>query len=276
MKLVAYHNDINQIKIGSFTEKEIDLFFSILFKLKNKDDDTVEFDFTELKELANTTKHNDRLIKNIESFSGKLLQLNQRIELPTGEIILFNLFRTLKIDPTNKTISVSVNEDFQYMLNNLIDHFTKFDLKHLVSLKSSYSKQVFKLLKQFEAEDQEKCFYVTFLDKFKENIGSPDYTTANFNTRVLKPIMKELKPIFKDLRVTKLNKNNTTVRSGQKTVKLLFSWKQEIEYTQKKKKIESIVVTGNQEKDICEDIDLSNLSDNEKIYLEKVQNIINK
>ena len=46
MDLVKYHNDINTLKLGTFKEKELDVFFSILFKLRDKGTEPMELNIT--------------------------------------------------------------------------------------------------------------------------------------------------------------------------------------------------------------------------------------
>ena len=65
-----------------------------------------------------------------------------------------------------------------------------------VSLKSSYSKNMFKLLKQWESVRQKEFV----LEELKEYLGVPaTYDTNNFNKKVLKPIMTELPEFFNNL-----------------------------------------------------------------------------
>ena len=176
-EIVKYHNDLNKIKLGTFSEREIDVFFSILFKLKELKTETIIITFSELKHLSDAKERSNlRLIKSIKNISRKLIQLNQEIELPNGNILMFNLFRTLLIDFKNQELKVSVNQEFQYMLNELIGNFTIFELKELTSLYSSYSKATYRLLKQFEST----AYVIMDIEEFKEILGVPE----SFNTSV--------------------------------------------------------------------------------------------
>ncbi|MGL4999962.1 MAG: RepB family plasmid replication initiator protein [Cetobacterium sp.] len=67
-KIVRYNNDLNSVTFGSFKEKELDLFFSICFKLKELGTDEVEISFKELKELSDYSNRNvRRFINDLES-----------------------------------------------------------------------------------------------------------------------------------------------------------------------------------------------------------------
>lgn len=225
MGVVKYSNDLNEIKLGSFTENETDVFFSLLFKLKDRSDDTIEIKFSDLRKLADiNNRSSDRLIKCVEEMAKKLIKLNQKIILPSGEIVLFNLFRTLKINPESKLFTVSINKDFQYMLNDLVKNFTLFDLKAMTSLNSNYSKITFRLLKQFSSTGM----YCSRIDKFRELLDVPKtFNTSNFNTWVLAPIKKELKLFFKNLKVIKLGEDQKILKKGKKAIYIKFTWVKE-------------------------------------------------
>lgn len=233
-EIVKYHNDLNRIKLGSFSEREIDIFFCILFKLKDLKTDIIKFEFSELKHLSDAKERSNlRLIKSIKSISRKLIELNQEVELPNGNILMFNLFRTLLIDLENNELKVSINEDFQYMLNELIGNFTIFELKELTSLSSSYSKATYRLLKQFEST----AYMIIDIDEFKDILGVPEgFNTSNFNLKVIKPIKKELPIYFSELRIKKLDKNRMETKGRRKTKYIQFTWVRE----KKKKQLKQV------------------------------------
>jgi plasmid replication initiation protein len=224
LELIKYHNDINTLKLGSFGEKELDVFFSIIFKMRDKGTEEITLYYKELHKLAATSRHNPRMYKYIIGLDGKLLGLNQKMILPDGATRNFNLFEYIDTKEDWDFIRVKVTETFSYMLNDLIGNYTKFDLKALVGLKSGYSKQLFKLLKQYEGKGPYSWYWVE-LEEFKELLGViPDYSTTNFNKWVLKPIEKELSKLFHNFQVHKLTKEGEPVGRGKKTHSLKFTW----------------------------------------------------
>ena len=224
MDLVKYHNDINTLKLGTFKEKELDVFFSILFKLRDKGTEPMELKYNELHKLANTSGHNSRMYSYITGLNKKLLGLTQEVTLPDGAIREFNLFEYIDRKEDWDFIRLKVTETFSYMLNDLIGHYTKFDLKALVSLKSGYSKQLFKLLKQYEGKGPCSWYWVE-LEELKELLGVPKaYTTTDLNIRVLKPIEKDLRTIFKNFKIHKLTTEREPVGRGKKTHSIKFTW----------------------------------------------------
>jgi plasmid replication initiation protein len=211
--IVKYHNQMNEVNFNGYSEKELNMFFSLVFLAKEKGQTKLTIPFSELKELADGDKNRDRFIKNLINVNKKLVKLNHQIEV-NNVIHIFSLFNTFSIDKDNNELIVQVNEIFSYMLNDLIGNFTKFDLIEFVSLKSSYSKNTFKLLKQWETTRQ-KIFKV---EEFRELLGVPKgYTSTNFNERVLKPILEELPQYFPNLKLEK-------IKTGKKVTDLKFSW----------------------------------------------------
>ena len=75
----------------------------------------------------------------------KLLNLSIRIE--TEDRINFILFTKYEIIKKQKTILIKINEDFKFLLNKFISNFTRFELNEFISLKSSYSKEIYRRLK---------------------------------------------------------------------------------------------------------------------------------
>lgn len=214
-KIVRYQNDMNKIKLSNLTVKEQDLFFSILYKAQRESSNKIIITFSELKELVNEHKNIDRLISNAINLSEKLAKITQKLILPTGDIMIFSIFRNFIISPERNVLEVNIGEEFEYIIKDLFGGtYTQFELRHLVELKSSYSKTLFRLLKQWSSTGE---YYVT-LDEFRDLLDVPKtYDTNNFNKRVLKPILEELPQYFPNLKVEKIKK-------GKKIDRLKFKW----------------------------------------------------
>ena len=52
-ELVKYQPELNTIPLRKFTPTEMNLFFSIVSRMRDKGDQTVRFSFEQLKELSN-------------------------------------------------------------------------------------------------------------------------------------------------------------------------------------------------------------------------------
>jgi plasmid replication initiation protein len=220
MEIVKHHNDINKIKLGTLTERELDIFISLIFRMQEQEKRDINISFAELKELSMAkNRDNERLIKSIDDMGAKLIRLNERFEI-NGIITRLNLFEVLTIDKNNSMVTFKITETFNYMLNGLLKDFTYYSLKEFVELNSGYSKRVYKLLKQFRGSN----WYEVYLETFREIIGVPNKETRYLNQFVLSPILKELSPIFKNLQIIKLTKDKKKVTRGKRAIYIRFEW----------------------------------------------------
>ena len=107
------------------------------------------------------------------------------------EIVRFVLFTEYTIDKKNKTVKVGVNKKYSWVLNAITDGlFTRFELEEFVRLKSSYTKEFYRRMKQFRSTG----FWSVNLDEFKRLMDIPvNYRMCDIDVKVLKPIQKELK-----------------------------------------------------------------------------------
>ena len=111
-EIVKYHNDLNTLQMTGFTEKEIDIFFSICFKLKNQGNTSVNMSYKEIKELSNY-KHRSiaKMHDSVDSTFKKLLGLSIKVE-DENTIARFVLFTDYVIDKNNQYISLQVHDKF--------------------------------------------------------------------------------------------------------------------------------------------------------------------
>ncbi|MGL4534717.1 MAG: replication initiation protein [Fusobacteriaceae bacterium] len=249
MEIVQYHNDMNKISFGNFKEKEMDLLFSICYKMKNEELSEVTLDFSELKNLsAYSDRHKDRFYKDLDSVYKKLLELNMKIESET-ELVRFVLFTRYKISKDQKKVSIKINEEFKYLLNNLTQNYTRFELNQFVKLKSRYSKNIFKYLKQFQST---KYFFLS-LEEFRELLAIPkSYRMSDIDKQILKPCIAELGEYFPELKLEKEKK-------GRNVDKLKFSWK-----------AAQVIKIGKQEIVISEKLESTVKKANKNRYLEHI------
>lgn len=226
MEVVQYSNQLNKLKLGIFKENEIDIFFSLLLKAKEEKQDLIIISFSELRKLSEGDKNNNRFIKNILSLNEKLKSLSQTIQMENGDYLTFSLFGDILTSPTRKVIEVPINNKFRFLIDNLMENFTIFDLKELVGLKGSYPKTLFRLLKQWDSTGE----YIVKIDDFREIMGIPKtYLMKNIRQKIFKPCLEELGKSFDKLELTELKK-------GRNVETLVFTWK-----SKKEKKKDNII-----------------------------------
>ena len=131
-------------------------------------------------------------------------------------------------------IELVVNERFEYLLNELFEQFTEFELAEFVSLSGKYTKRLYTHLKQFRTTGE---WLVKWCD-FKEILGIPaNYRPCDIDTFILKPTIKELttertlldqKRIpFKNLKYEKLTRSKELNRRKLTPYYIRFTFKKE-------------------------------------------------
>lgn len=200
---VVYKNDLNLVPLRKFTSTEINLFFAMCNKLKEKETNTLHLSFDELKELSNyspKTRNINRFVKDLDDVYKKMLELTIRYE--DDEVIeRFILFNHYRIHKKDQYLEISTSPNLKHILNSITSNFTKFELKEMTNLKSTYSKNMFRILKQYKHTGYMKIK----IDDFRERLDIPkSYRMTDINKNVLKPIFTELNAIFNNLHINKI------------------------------------------------------------------------
>lgn len=200
---VVYKNDLNLVPLRKFTSTEINLFFAMCNKLKEKETNTLHLSFDELKELSNyspKTRNINRFVKDLDDVYKKMLELTIRYE--DDEVIeRFILFNHYRIHKKDQYLEISTSPNLKHILNSITSNFTKFELKEMTNLKSTYSKNMFRILKQYKHTGYMKIK----IDDFRERLDIPkSYRMTDINKNVLKPIVTELNATFNNLHINKI------------------------------------------------------------------------
>lgn len=170
--------------------------------MKNKGLTKVQFTFEELKNLSDYKLTASKyFINDLENIYDKMLSLTYRRENEDGVIYKFVLFTGFTINPIKQFVEISVNPELEYILNELSNEFTQFELKEFTKLSSSYSKTMYRLLKQFKSTG----FYTVKIEDFKELLDIPkSYRMGNIDQQILNPIKKELSQYFDPFQIKKI------------------------------------------------------------------------
>lgn len=202
-EIVKYHHELNTIPLRKFTPVEMNLFFSIVSRMREKGDKTVRFTFDQLKDLSNyKATANVRFIDDLEHTYKKILSLRfgRRSEsgLTREFFVMFTKFK-INGDSENPYVDIQIFEEALPLLNNL-DEWVRYSLQQFNELESSYAKTMFRLLKQFRT----KGFVYFSKEDFHELLDIPkSYRQSDINKNVIKPIQQELTAIFKGLTIKK-------------------------------------------------------------------------
>ena len=172
-------------------------------KLKEQDTNTLHLSFDELKKLSNyspETRNIKRFVDDLQRVYDKMLDIRYTIRTET-KIKKFVLFYKYEIDISERYLEIATSPDLKYILNSITSNFTKFELKEMTHLKSTYAKNMFRILKQYKHTGYMKIK----IDDFRERLDVPkSYRMTDINKNVLKPIVTELNTIFNNLHINKI------------------------------------------------------------------------
>lgn len=224
-ELVKYDPELNTIPLRKFTPTEMNLFFSIVSRMRDRGDDTVRFTFEQLKELSNyKPTANNRFIDDIQRTYEHLMSLHFGSRSKSGlNREMFIMFGEFKIvgEADEPYVDIAIYKKAVPLLNNL-EQWVRYALPEFRNLKSSYAKTMFRLLKGYRTTGYtyfSKRDFFELLDIPKSYWNIP----SNVDKKVLKPIKEELTPIFKGLTIRKKYGKGR----GKPVIGYAFSWKAE-------------------------------------------------
>ncbi|CCI84758.1 replication protein A1 [Lactobacillus pasteurii DSM 23907 = CRBIP 24.76] len=200
-EIVKYSNRLNAIPLGSLKPNELDFFFSLVQQSYNQGTNEISIEFAKLKSLSKYSQRGNRFITDLMGTNAALLEIQALVD-DGDRISQFSCFDKFEIIRSKKVLNIRVNRDFLSLFNDL-KQWTRFSLEQFVDLKSSYAKNMFRLLKQYRTTGfarLDKDSFFDFLDLPKSYRKNP----AMLEIRVLKPIEEELSPIFKNLEISKV------------------------------------------------------------------------
>lgn len=199
-EIVKYNNQMNQIAFTGLSAIDIDLFMLICAKTKERKDELIKLSFTELKkELGLSNKSDKYFAAEIQRLSKKLKHIGGSFNNGTSfdEFVLFPTFHGTAVIEEHAvygyldkgTMIVRVNPDFAFLLNELTKNFTRFELSEFVQLESKYSKNLYRLLKQYRKTGT----YTVEAEKFRELMDCPkSYQNMYFMRDCVNVAIKEL------------------------------------------------------------------------------------
>ena len=205
-EIVKYHKDFEKkLVLKNFTASELNFLMAICTKVRDKKEDEVIFTFEELKKLSKWVKtDNKSFIKSLQNTNKKLMALIFEMpneEAEAGGVTQFVLFPTFDIFPASKILKVAVNTKFAYLLNNLSNNFNQYQLQEFASLKSVYSKLLYKELMLFK----DTGYRIFKIDDFRKKLDIPEkYRMTNIKQKVLTPIEEDFKHIFSKFEIVKI------------------------------------------------------------------------
>lgn len=212
-EMVKYENTLNRIPLSGLNGEDLDIFMYICSQVKDNGDTLLKLRYADIKRSIGREKYkNEYFTEVLRNISRKLLAINVCFS-DNYSFEQFNLFVTFKasVEPYQDsrfggevdgcTLIVRVNPDYVALFNELNIRFTAFELKEYVKLESKYTKNLYRLLKQWRTQGNTQLYKA---DELRTLTDCPaKYSNSDFMKYVLTPSVQELndKGIFKSLEV---------------------------------------------------------------------------
>lgn len=223
--VTQYKNEINGIPMRNWTAEEMNVFFAILTQMKDKKLEEIVFDKTQLQEIIEFAgKYNKRFYEVMENLVKKVGSLTYYESTSNSFLMmpLFLLFKSeWKTDLSDVKLTVAVNPKFEYILNGWQEnHWTKFMYDEFLQIDSTYSKTLFRLLKQWRSKGKREFS----IQEFRLLMDIPDsYVVGVISKQIVEKSVKDLQPYFSELKV-KIVKSN---KRGNPVIAYEFTWEPE-------------------------------------------------
>lgn len=189
-EVVKYSNELHELKFNSMNEAQQNVFFTLLQQFRKAKGDTLELDFNkifELAQIANSSSYRKEILDKI----GKLQEFKFRYEInELGDLRQDVIFPSIETDSKNKILKIRVSQGFkERYINSPLKGWTRYELAEFVNLSGTYTKTIYRYLKQFKSSGRWRIRY----DDFKELLGVPEkYRASEIDKWILKPAIKEL------------------------------------------------------------------------------------
>jgi len=216
-EIVKYSNYMNQLRFAKFEAIDLNFLMALCSKARNEGTQELVFSFDDIRELINyKSTSNTRLAQDIVRMNKALLNVTS--DFKEGDSYKgFNLFTDYEVNTKEKTLLISVNPKYSFILNELTGNFTRFELKEFIDLNSKYSKNLYRLLKQFRTTG----VYEVNVNEFREIMDIPNsYTNRDVMSKAIKPSIDELQAYFTNLVCTV----KTASRRGNPTIGYKFTF----------------------------------------------------
>lgn len=214
-EIVRYNTDLNtKVFLKNFNALNLNTFITLVALAREKGLETIVIPFAMLKKaMLYTSNNEENFIKVLRETNRKIL--NSVCEIETDERIeQFVFFTSFVISKKNRTLTIKVNEDYMYILNDF-NRFTEFGLNNFIKLNSKYVKILYKELMQFKKTG--KMFLK--MEDFRKKLDIP--STLNFakiKERILLPSLQEFSLLFKKYRIIVIYSNGDEVEITENMV----------------------------------------------------------
>ena len=225
---IAYKNDLNAINLNGLTETQMNVFFTLLERLQYSQDNTIKIELNELYELAQiplSTEFRKSILERLKVLQNYTFMYDPS-PTKTAQLVILPY---LEIDSEQKIIKAEVMPQFKerYLTSDFgKGKWTKYDLMEFVYLPSTYTKTIYRFLKQWRTQGKWEISY----NDFKDILGIPhSYQASDIDKQIIKPSIKVLSEIthtlFDTERTPFENLKCEKIKNGRKIETLIFRFK---------------------------------------------------
>lgn len=225
---IAYKNDLNAINLNGLSETQMNIFFTLLERLQYSQDNTIKIELNELYELAQiplSTEFRKSILERLKVLQNYTFMYDPS-PTKTAQLVILPY---LEIDSEQKIIKAEVMPQFKerYLTSDFgKGKWTKYDLMEFVYLPSTYTKTIYRFLKQWRTQGKWEISY----NDFKDILGIPhSYQASDIDKRVIEPSIKVLSEIthtlFDTERTPFENLKCEKIKKGRKIETLIFTFK---------------------------------------------------
>lgn len=190
--IVRYDNVMNDLCFSGFSGKDFDLLMCLCSRMAGCCDQEQVYDYDELMDAVNWDRHQsiDLFHFEVKRMVERLRKVGGVFDVDSDEFLVFNLFSTFRGNRRKKKLTVRVNPDFVYILNDLTKCFTSFELREYVSLDGRYAKQLYQQLKQYKNTG----WWQVSVDDIRRRLSIPVcYKNMHIMSKVINPSMEMLR-----------------------------------------------------------------------------------
>lgn len=200
-QMIMYHNDLNKFNFYLFDELEQNIILGVFLNAHNKSMRGFSLSPSDIaKFLPQRKPSNAEILERVRKLRKGIFKMDYEEITENEEGIIntfYNVFSSFTIKSRKsdneeiifESLDIKINEDFLYLVKNLLDHFTKFDLEEFLFLSGKYTKILYMHLKQFRTTGE----WIVRFEDFKRLFNVPNsYKMSDIDSRIIKPAITQL------------------------------------------------------------------------------------
>lgn len=189
-QLVVKSNDLIQNSRFSLSAQEQKIILYIISKIKPTDKDLKKHTIAlrDLCDLCGIEYHGQNY-KNFKDSIQALANKSFWLLQADGKEILVRWLHEVELDTAKNAFTFSLNEYLKPYLLLLNENFTKYELTHILKMRSKYSIRLYEILKS----KSHLGIYKISVDDLKKQLHTAEYSVyKDFRTRVIETAIEEI------------------------------------------------------------------------------------